>query len=126
MYDRDLVLEILTQIHDATLTVIKRFTPIKSVDDLTGSFEGREKLDALCMQLIAIGESLKKIDTMTGGELLSKYPRINWKGAKGMRDVISHHYFDIDAEEIYFVCTKDIPLLAETVKTIIEDLKNNS
>jgi len=53
MYDRDLVLEILTQIHDATLTVIKRFTPIKSVDDLTGSFEGREKLDALCMQLIA-------------------------------------------------------------------------
>ena len=121
MYDRDLVLEILTQIHDAALTVIKRFAPVKSVDDLTGSFEGREKLDALCMQLIAIGESLKKIDTMTEGNLLSQYSRINWKGAKGMRDVISHHYFDIDAEEIYFVCTKDIPLLAETVKTIIED-----
>jgi len=36
-----------------------------------------EKLDAICMQLIAIGESLKDIDKITGGSLLTAYPEIN-------------------------------------------------
>jgi len=50
------------------------------------------------MLLIAIGESLKNIDKMTDGELLLKYPTIKWKKAMAVRDVISHHYFDLDAE----------------------------
>ena len=43
--------------------------------------------------LIAIGESLKNLDKITGGSLLAKYPEVDWKGAKGARDIISHHYF---------------------------------
>ncbi len=39
------------------------------------------------MMLIAIGESLKKLDKITDGELLKKYPDIDWAGAKGMRDI---------------------------------------
>gem|GEM_PF-4855842 len=31
------------------------------------------------MQLIAIGESLKKLDAITSQSLLSKYPQIEWK-----------------------------------------------
>jgi len=59
MYDRELALEILTQIYNSTQTILKRFEPIKTVDDFTGSDAGMEKLDAICMQLIAIGEGLK-------------------------------------------------------------------
>jgi hypothetical protein len=33
-----------------------------------------EKLDAICMQLIAIGEALKNLDKITADSLLSKYP----------------------------------------------------
>jgi len=82
-----------------------------------------EKLDAICMQLIAIGEALKSIDKITDGKLLSQYPEINWKGAKAMRDIISYYYFEIDAEIIFDVCKDKIPLLRETVVKMLSDLK---
>jgi uncharacterized protein with HEPN domain len=96
MYDKSLVLEILEQILQASQRILKRFEQIKSPDDFTESESGIEKLDAICMQLIAIGESLKNIDKITDNSLLPKYPQIDWKKVKGMRDVISHHYFDLD------------------------------
>ena len=95
MHDRDLVKELLSQILKALDTVIYRFAPVKSLADLTDSPSGMEKLDAICMQLIAIGEGLKNLDKITNNSLLHQYPEINWKGAKAMRDIISHHYFRI-------------------------------
>jgi len=122
MYDQELIREILQQIHHASLTVLERFEPIKKVEDFTSSSAGAEKLDAICMQLIAIGESLKRLDKLTNGELLGNYPEIDWKGAKGMRDVISHHYFDVDAEIIYSVCQKKIGPLSQTIHKILNQL----
>ncbi len=75
------------------------------------------------MQLMAIGESLKNFDKITNKTLLTRYPEIDWKGAKGLRDIITHQYFDIDAEEIFLVCKNHIPPLSETIKKIIIDLK---
>lgn len=126
MYDSAMVAEILRQIFDATQKVLARFEPIKEADDFTGSAEGMEKLDAICMQILAIGESLKKIDKITNNELFARYPAIDWKGAKGMRDIITHHYFDIDAEEIYFTCKHQIRPLSETIKKILEDLRSGN
>ncbi len=123
MYNKELALDIFQQIKDATEKVLFRFEQIKSVDDFTNSNAGMEKLDAICMQLIAIGESLKNIDKITNKDLLIKYSDIDWKGVKGLRDIISHHYFDVDAEQIYWVCDKNIPQLNITVKQIINDLK---
>jgi len=74
-----------------------------------------EKLDDVCMQLVAIGEGLKNVDSMTDKKLLVQYPQIEWKKVKGMRDIISHHYFDVDAEAIFDVCTNHIPPLADTL-----------
>ena len=45
MYDRELVLEILTQIYESTHTILKRFEPVKSVEDLPGSDAGMGELD---------------------------------------------------------------------------------
>ena len=84
-----------------------------------------EKLDAICMLLIAIGESLKKIDKITERNLLRQYPDVDWTGAKGMRDIISHHYFDIDAEEIFWVCQNKMKDLIATLQNIISDISNN-
>ena len=126
MHDKELIIEILDQIYKSTQKVIKRFKPIKSVNDFTDSEEGMEKLDAICMQLIAIGEALKNVDKITADSLLPKYPQIDWRKAKGMRDVISHHYFDIDAEAIYKVCTDHIKQLVQVIKKIVDDFKKNS
>jgi len=35
MYDKELALEMLTQIYQATQTVLKRFEPIRSANDFT-------------------------------------------------------------------------------------------
>jgi uncharacterized protein with HEPN domain len=122
MYDRDLLIEVLTQILKACRLVLQRFEPVRSVEDFTGSPAGMEKLDAICMQLIAIGESLKKVDTITEGGLLAGYTAIDWKKAKGMRDILSHHYFDVNAEAIFDVCENKMPLMERTIKQIIQDL----
>jgi len=53
---------------------------------------------------------------------LARYPEIEWKKIKGMRDIISHHYFDIDAEVIYDVCKNHINDLAVTIKKMLENL----
>jgi uncharacterized protein with HEPN domain len=100
MFDRELALEILIRIRQAAQTVLRRSAPIQSPEDFTNSDAGMEKLDAICMQLIAIGESLKKFDEITDKKLLLRYPQIEWKKAKGLRDIISHHYFDVNAEAI--------------------------
>lgn len=126
MYDRELALDVLLQILHSARTVLKRFEPIESPNDFTDSEAGMEKLDALCMQLIAIGEALKNLDKITNQSLLSAYPEVDWKKAKGMRDVISHHYFDIDAESIFSTCQNHIPPLAETIEKIINDLKRKA
>ena len=33
-----------------------------------------------------------------------------------------HHYFDIDEEVVFAVCKKQLPLMLEVVKKMIEDL----
>lgn len=124
MYDRELVVEILEQVLEACGKVQQRFSPVKDVSDFTDYPEGMEKLDAICMVIVAIGESLKKVDKITNNELLPRYPQVDWKGAKGMRDIISHHYFDIDAEEIHWVCSRQIEPLAQTIKKILSDLQS--
>lgn len=125
MYDKELVHDILIQILDATQKVLIRFESIKKVDDFTDSPFGMEKLDSICMQLIAIGESIKNIDKITNKTIFKKYPEIDWKGVKGLRDIISHQYFDVDAEEIFLVCKNYVPSLANTIKKIISDIKQS-
>lgn len=92
------------------------------MDYFTNTPQGMEKLDSICIQLIAIGESLKNIDKNTNKKLLEKYPQIDWKGAKGMRDIISHHYFDVDANDIYSVCDTKLEELLETIILMKNDL----
>ena len=124
MYDADLVIEIITQLIGATDTILKRFEPVQSSKDFTESDAGMEKLDAICMQLIAVGEGLKNLDKVTGRHLLPQYGQVDWKKAKALRDIISHHYFDVNAESIFIVCQKHIKPLRDTLTQIVADLKS--
>ena len=126
MSDLALAREILRQMTWSTLTIVKRFEPIASPADFTASDEGMEKLDAICMQLIALGESAKRLDRLTDGRLLARYPEVEWKRVMGMRDVISHHYFDLDAEVVYSVCADHIGTLSGILQRMASDAVLNS
>ena len=83
-----------------------------------------EKLDSIGMLLIAIGESLKKLDKVTHHSLLPKYPQVEWNKAKWLRDDITHQYFDVNAAAIYNVCDTKIRPLSATVERMIIDIKH--
>ena len=76
---------------------------------------GMERLESTCMLLIAIGEGVKGVDKLTDKQLLSFYPEMDWKGVMGMRDIIAHHYFDLDAEIVYDVIKHDLPKLKDVL-----------
>ncbi|PLY08101.1 MAG: antitoxin [Arcobacter sp.] len=124
-YDKSLVIDILSQIIDAVEIVQERCSYSKCEDDFYYTKEGQEKLDSICMKLIAIGESLKNVDKITDNKLLINYPNIEWKKIKGIRDILSHHYFDLDANVIQEICSEHIEELLITLKQIKNDLGNN-
>lgn len=122
MSDPRLVIEILSQVLASTKRILTRFQPVESVSFFLDTEEGLEKLDAICMQLITIGESLKNLDKVAGPEFLNRYSQIDWKSAKGMRDIISHHYFDLDAEAVFDVCRVNLPDLIPVLEQMLTDV----
>ena len=102
--------------------IIKRFKDIEVSDDFLKDDIGLEKLDSISMRLIAIGEGFKNIDKLSNKLLLIKYSNIPWKDVKGVRDILSHHYFDLDSEVIFKICQNDINDLLNVSKQIIKDL----
>ena len=125
MSDRTLM--VLSTIEDIDMSidmVIERFKAIKTVDDFLSSSENIEKLDSISMRLLAIGEGLKNIDKLTDGQLLPRYPSIEWKNIKGLRDILSHHYFDINAEILFDVCSTKLGELSSVIKRMQKDLRS--
>lgn len=92
-------------------------------DDFAMSPNGMLKLDAVCMNLIAIGEAVKNLNKVTRGELLPKYPQVYWDGVMRMRDKIAHHYFEVDADVVYSTIIEDIPMLKKTIQQMLDDIR---
>ena len=119
---KGIALDILEDIFSAIEKLEERTKEVHSIDDFIGSSSGMVLLDATCMLLIAIGESLKNLDKTTDGLLLPTYPSIPWKNVKGLRDIIAHHYFDVDASQILWIIKNEISPLKEAIQYFIKEL----
>lgn len=122
MYDRDLVLNSLRQIKTLVDTIIERTANINDVDDFLSTPTGMLLLDAICMNLIALGEATKNLDKVSNGDLLPHYPQLQWSGIMRMRDKIAHHYFEIDAEVVLLTTKEDIPQVKITIDKMIAEI----
>ncbi len=122
----ELAREIVQQMLHATHVVQRRFSQIATPLDFVSSDEGLDRLDAICMQLIALGESTKNLDKVTDGQLLSQYPEIEWRRMMGMRDFLSHHYFDLNEDIVFNVCQKHIPRLQRELEHMLAELDNRT
>ena len=119
---KEMLLSTLEDIKYSLELILKRANNINSSDDFLKDEIGLQKLDSIARRLSAIGEGFKNIDKLSNNQLLIKYPNIPWKNVKGIRDILSHHYFDLDAEVIFNICKKDANELLETTIKIIEEL----
>lgn len=118
---REMIISTLEDIKYSLELIQKRAKNINSSDDFLEDENGLEKLDSISMRLVAIGEGFKNIDKLSNNQLLKNYSNIPWKNVK-VRDILSHHYFDMDAEVIFDICKKNVNELLETTIQIIKDL----
>ena len=117
-----LVYETLKKINTAITRLQERSVEIHSINDYLTSPSGMEKLDAACMVLIALGESVKNLDKLTDKKLLSTYPSVDWKGVMGVRDIIAHHYFEVDPDAVFDIIKNDLEPLKKAIEFFMEDL----
>ena len=122
MYNKTLVASSILQIQNLLNTISERTKNIDNVDDFLSTPNGMILLDAVCMNLIALGEAAKNLDKVSDGELLPKYNQIQWGGIMRMRDKIAHHYFEVDAEVVLLTIKEDIPLVKLVVDKMVSEL----
>ena len=67
------------------------------------------------MMLIAISENIHRIEKTTGEELLAEESNVDWESIKGIRNILAHDYFNIDADEIYAICSRDLISLKQAL-----------
>lgn len=121
MFDRELIQATLRKIQKALETILQRAETIHTSNDFLTTPSGVERLESICMLLIAIGESVKQIDKLTNKTWLTSYPEVDWKGVMGMRDIIAHHYFDIDAGIVFEVIKNQLPVVKSTIDRMLLD-----
>lgn len=71
-------------------------------------------LDAVKMQLVVIGEAVKDLPP----ELTSAEPEIAWRDAAGMKDWLTHHYFDVDSDTLQSTIESDLPGIVAAVSRL--------
>jgi len=67
--------------------------------------------DAVRLRLIEIGEAVKGVDTDT----LAMERDISWEDIAGMRDRLTHHYFDTSHAIVQATIDHDLPALEDAV-----------
>ena len=122
MHDEELLYYSLKRIASTIERIINNSQAIDDSQYYVLSPAGMERLESTCMLLLAIGEIIKGIDKMTQKQLLPNYPEVDWKGAMGIRDIIAHHYFDIDESIVFDVVKNKLPGMLETINKMIEEL----
>lgn len=123
MFDKEIALDCLVKIRKVIDTIIERTSVVSDPNEFLCSPDGMMRLDAICMNLIALGEAVKGLDKQTRGELLPRYPDIYWSGVMRMRDKIAHHYFEIDTDVVFRTIEEDIPQMIAVVDRMIADME---
>ncbi len=116
---KELIKFILESIH----MIKNRFEPIHSSDDFMKDDDGLMRLDAISMRLQAIGEALKNIDKRETDLLLKIANKEYWSNIIKTREILSHHYIDIDSDIIYIVCDEKLDDLEEKINQINIQIK---
>ena len=113
----DLLL-LLTPLRQVQERIERKAKPLLDDPALLEQEEGQDLLDVICMQFLAAGEALKRLEKLRPGLLAASFPEIDWKGAMGFRDVIAHQYFDLDAEQVLLICKEALPGVLDAIRSL--------
>jgi len=114
--------ELLQFILESIEMIKDRFEGITKSDDFLYSKEGMLRLDAISMRLQSIGEALKNIDKRDRAFLLEVADKTYWSNIIKTREIITHHYIDIDSETIFMICDEKLDDLESKVTVLMSKL----
>ena len=75
------------------------------------------RIDAVIRNLQIIGEAVKKIPDSTQKES----PSIPWQEIAGLRNRVTHVYFDVDINIIWDVVQFELPILKTQIQQLLKE-----
>lgn len=99
---------------------------LEAVDAISGYTRGGRKAfdrnpmvrDAVAARLMQIGQAVKDAQA-EGLDLPAAQPDIPWREIAGMRDLLAHKYWRLDAAIVWSVVEKDLPRLKAAVRKMV-------
>lgn len=106
--------EWIFRIHDILKSIDKIERFIKGMSLI--KFKKNELvIDAVIRNLEIIGEASKSIPIA----VRRLYPEIPWEQMSGMRNILIHEYFGVDAKIVWHTVKKSLPVLQKQLKQIV-------
>lgn len=95
---------------------IEEYSMDKSYDDIVSNAILRH---AITQNIQVIGEAANNLSK----DFIENHSKTNWRGIIGMRHVLVHDYYQIDAEEVWNVITEDLPQLKTQIEQYIAEMQ---
>lgn len=80
----------------------------------------RRTQQAVILNIVVIGEAATKLADEYP-EFVARYPEVQWKSMRGMRNRMAHGYFDINLDIVWDTIRQSIPVLAQQIQKIRQD-----
>lgn len=77
-----------------------------------------KSFDASMMQFVVIGELISRLND----EYKATHDNIPWQQIKDFRNIITHDYFGIDADEIWSIIQFHLLPLKDNIQKLIDEL----
>ena len=74
-------------------------------------------IDAVVRNLEVIGEAVKNLPE----DLRAQHSVVEWKKIAGLRDILIHEYFGLDAEIVWDIVQNKVPVLDREVRTMLNE-----
>ena len=83
--------------------------------------EDKRTQQAVILNIMVIGEAASKLADEYP-EFISKFPQVEWKSMRGMRNRLAHGYFDINLDIVWETVKQALPELESQLREIQQAL----
>jgi uncharacterized protein with HEPN domain len=83
--------------------------------DFEGFVEDQRTVGAVIRNLEVIGEAARAIDET----ITKQYADVPWSEMRGIRNVLAHEYFGVDAAIVWKTATAELPPLVPALRAIV-------
>ncbi|HET8736263.1 MAG TPA: DUF86 domain-containing protein [Pricia sp.] len=99
---------------------IKKIEKLVDILETYDAFEQKWiEQDSVIRNFEIIGEASNHLSE----KLRNSYPEMPWNEMRGMRNFMAHEYFGLQLDTIWDAAVKEIPILGEQIKEILQNLK---